>query len=64
MFYRKYSVILTYVDGCIIVPHKQETITPLIEWLNNGPKNYVLTDEGDISNYLGVNIKKNSDGTK
>ena len=26
------------------------------------PKNYVLTDEGNISNYLGVNIKKNSYG--
>ena len=23
----------------------------------------MLTDEGDISNYLGVNIKKNSDST-
>ena len=23
----------------------------------------MLADEGDISNYLGVNIKKNSDGT-
>ena len=26
--------------------------------LKNGPENYVLTDEGDISNYPGVNIKK------
>ena len=23
----------------------------------------MLTDEGDISNYIGVNTKKNSDGT-
>ena len=30
----------------------------LIESLNNGPENYVLTDEGDPSNYLEVNIKK------
>ena len=30
----------------------------LIESLKIGPGNYVLTDEGDISNYLDVNIKK------
>ena len=29
----------------------------------NDPENCVLTDEGDISNYLGVTIKINSDGT-
>ena len=61
--YRKDSVILTYIDDCVIVSHKQETITSLIESLNNGPENYVLTDEGDISNYLGVKIKKYSYGT-
>ena len=27
VFYRKDSVILTYVDYCVIVLHKQETIT-------------------------------------
>ena len=29
----------------------------------NVPESYVLKDKGCISNYLGVNIKKNSDGT-
>ena len=62
VFYRKYSVILTYVDHCIIVSFKEDTITSLMESLDNGTKNYVLTDEGDISNYLGVNIKINPDG--
>ena len=46
------SVILTYVDYCLLVSYKQQKITSLIESLNNGPENYVLTDEGDISNYL------------
>ena len=35
----------------------------IIDSLNNGPDNYVLTDERDISNYIGVNIKKKIDGT-
>ena len=30
VFFRKYSAILTYVYDCVIVSHKQETITSLI----------------------------------
>ena len=63
VFYKNESVILTYVGGCVTVSYTKGTITKLIESLNNGPENYALTDEGDISNYLGVNIKKNPDGT-
>ena len=46
-----------------MVSHKKETIASLIESLKNGPENYVLPEEGDISNYLGVNMKKNLDET-
>ena len=31
-----------------MVSNKPEKITSLIESLNNGPKNYALTDVGDI----------------
>ena len=47
----------------MIVSHKKDTITSLIESLKNGPENYMLTDEGDISNYIEVNIKKSTYGT-
>ena len=46
-----------------MVSHKQETTRALTESLNNGPANYLLTDEGYISNYIGFNTKRNSDGT-
>ena len=62
-FCRKDSVVWTYVDDCVILSHKQDTITSLIESLNNSPEIYALTNEGDISNYIGVNINKNSDET-
>ena len=54
-------ILLNYVGNGIIIPHKQEKITSLIESINNGPENYVLADEGDISNYIGFNTKENSD---
>ena len=36
VFYRNDSVILTYVDDCVIFFNQQETITLLIKSLNNG----------------------------
>ena len=62
VFYRKDTDILTYVYYCVIVFHKQETITLLVESIHNVPEEYALTGEGDISSWLGVNIKNNSDG--
>ena len=62
LFYRKDSFILTYIDDCVIVSHKQETIISLLEWLNNCPEQYVLTEKRDISNYLIVDMKNNSNG--
>ena len=44
VFYRKDSVILTCVYYSVIVSHKQDTITSLIESLKNGLENYILTD--------------------
>ena len=32
----------------------------MIESLKNGPENYLLTDEGYVYNYLGVDTKKKS----
>ena len=48
---------------CRHTHQKQEKIASLIELLNNGPILYMLTYEGDILNYLGVAIKKNSNAT-
>ena len=38
-------------------------IISLIYSLNNGLEGYLMIDEGDISNFIGVNLKKNSDRT-
>ena len=56
------SFILNYVYDGLIVSHKQETVTSLIEALNNGPEKYMFTDKVDTSNYIGVNTKKNNMG--
>ena len=61
-FYRNYLVFSTCVDNCVIVFHEQETTTSLVNSFKNGTEEYMFTDEGDISIFLGVNIKNNLDG--
>ena len=41
VLYRKYSVILTYVDDCITVSQKKDKITSVIESLMNDPENHL-----------------------
>ena len=56
-FLRKGAIVLVYVDDCIIVSKDSQTIEDLVISLKNGPENFLLTDEGNIENYLGVYIR-------
>ena len=49
-------IILTYVDDCILISEKKETLDQFIHSLANGIKNFEFTDEGAIDKYLGVEI--------
>ena len=55
-------IILVYVDDCIIFAKKKSQIDDFLESLKNGPEKFDFTDEGSISNYLGVEILKREDG--
>ena len=54
---------MVYVDDCIIYSKDKSVIDGLIWSLRHGPENYILTDEGEIDKYLGVDIVKNKDGS-
>ena len=57
VFLIKYSIVLVYVDYCIIIYKDSQTIEDLVIYLKTGSDNFLLTDEGDIKNYLGVEIR-------
>ena len=58
------SIVLLYVDDCIIINKKgSKAAERLIASLARGHENFVFTDEGDLKQYLGVNVDKHSDGT-
>ena len=49
-------IILTYVDNCIIVGPSMENINIFVDSMKNGNENFVLTHEGDINKFLGIEI--------
>ena len=57
VFMKKGMIILTYVDDCILITNKKETLDQFIHSLANGIKNFEFTDEGAIDKYLGVDIE-------
>ena len=54
-------IIFTYVDDCIIVGPSMGNINRLVDSMKNGDKNFVLTDEGDINKFLGIEITQIND---
>jgi hypothetical protein len=51
-------VLLTYADDCIIISPSKESIDCLILAMQSGPENFKLTDEGDVNNFLDVDITR------
>ena len=54
-------IILTYIDDCIIVGPSMENINRFVDSKKNGNENFVLTDEGDINKFLGIEITQLDD---
>ena len=63
VFYKKGISELLYVDDMIVVSKREKDINKLIRSLREEDERFILTSEGDIKNYLGVEIVKNKDGS-
>jgi hypothetical protein len=51
-------ITITYVDDCIIISNSMKDINTFVKFMKDRPKEYVLTDEGDIHKFLGIEIKE------
>ena len=49
-------IVLTYVDDCIIIGPAIKEIDAFVTSMKEGNENFVLTDEGDIDKFLGIEI--------
>jgi hypothetical protein len=66
VYYRGSMILLAYVDDCIIISPSDDDIDDIIEALKQptaDTRAFDLTDEGELSDYLGVKISRQDDGT-
>ena len=63
VFIRDNCVILVYVDDCIIISKDTKVIDRFVSSMMNGQEGFVLTDDGDLARFLGVEIKYKDDGS-
>ena len=57
IYYRNGLTLLTFVDDCLIFCEHKSEADALIAELET---NFILTDEGEVSTYLGVKVSKDS----
>jgi hypothetical protein len=57
LYMKESMMLLVYVDNCIIVGLDMSEIEEFVVSMQNGPENFILTDEGNIDKFLGLEIK-------
>ena len=62
IFLSKTLIILVYVDDYILISKDGIAIPNFIKSLESGSENFIFTDEGSLSSYLGVSMDKLPDG--
>ncbi|EJK58187.1 hypothetical protein THAOC_21711, partial [Thalassiosira oceanica] len=75
LYLKRGMIVLTYVDDCIIVGNSMDEIDDFVASMSNTkphefqgnkitkPENFILTDEGNIDKFLGIDIKNHNDGS-
>ena len=61
MFYKGDTIFVVYVDDGILIGPDKEEIDNIITSLK---EDYDLTDEGNLSEYLGIKIEEQDDGSR
>ena len=61
LYLRDCMIILTYVDDCIIIGEQMSDINTFIDLMHEGQENFILTDEGDVNKFLGIETTKYED---
>ena len=64
VFLGKDSIVLIYVDDCIVIQKKGSSAADdLIRHLQEGKEAFAFTDDGSLDKYLGVDVKKLGNGS-
>ena len=63
LYYRGAIIFLVYIDDCIIFGPDGCSIDAAVEDLRACSHHFTIDDQGDISDFLGIQVQKHSDGT-
>ena len=56
-------ILVDYADDCILICKDDIAIPNFIKSLESGSENFIFTDEGSLSSYLGVSMDRLPDGS-
>ena len=63
LYYRKSIIFLVYIDDCIVFGPNDKAIDEVITDLCNSTQNFTLDNQGDVGDFLGIQIQKQDDGS-
>ena len=63
LYYRKSIIFLVHIDDCIIFGPNDKAIDEVVNDLRLSSKNFTLDDQGEIGDFLGIQIQTLDDGS-
>ena len=62
LYYRKSIVFLVYIDDCIVFGPDDLAIDEVVADLRKSTQNFTIDDQGEVGDFLGIQIQKLDDG--
>ena len=63
LYYKKNVVVLIYIDDCLVFSPDPKLIDKTMSDLRNSSKNFEIDDQGDVSDFLGIEVTHLKDGS-
>ena len=63
LYYRGSVLFLVYIDDCIVFGPDAEAIDQVVTDLRSSPQQFTVDDQGDVGDFLGIQIKRQADGS-
>ena len=63
LYYHKSIIFLVYINDCIVFGPNDKAIDEVVTDLRNSTQNFTLDDQGEVGDFLGIQIQKLDDGS-
>ena len=63
LYYRGSVIFLVYIDDCIVFGPNTQALDQVVKDLRSCPQQFTIDDQGDVGDFLGIQIKRETDGS-